>query len=102
MLTPEPSTTLQLVAYIAAKMAGTPYQNRHAAVQRREVPDQRSHDSVLQHFQTVPEQRSLFAADGLLDFERALQYSRGHHHVDEYNHEGHDRGKRSRLQGELG
>ena len=56
-------------------------QDRGPCLHRGEVPDKRSHDPLLRHFQAVPEQGPVFAPDGLSDLQGALQHRRGYHHV---------------------
>lgn len=49
------SEIVQFFAYIASKMPYPPDQDRRPPVHRREVPDERGHDTLLRHLQALPE-----------------------------------------------
>ena len=84
------STIVQFIPNFTTTMSSPSYTDSHVVVERREVPYERSHNTLLQHIEIVPEQRSLLETDGLLDIERAFQFCRRHNHVHEYHHEGYD------------
>lgn len=65
-------------------------QDRNASLQWGQIPNQRSHNSVLQHLETFSEQGSLVTANDVPDPEGVVEYGGGYYHVYEYNHEGHD------------
>lgn len=74
-------------------MSDPSYKNRRLALHGGEVSDERGYDVVLRHLETLPEQGSFPAADGISNFEGVGRYRRGCYHVHIHHYEGYFRRK---------